>query len=112
MSQAPSLAGDDTKARVQTQFGRAAEAYAVSAVHAKGASLARLVELAEPKPSHRVLDVATAVGHTALAFAPHVAHVLGVDLTPETLAVAQRLAGEPGLVSGEAQRRVGELHRY
>jgi len=73
---------------VQTQFGANAEKYATSAVHAKGASLARLVELTAPQPDWRVLDVATAAGHTAFAFAPHVEWITAVDITPEMLTVA------------------------
>lgn len=34
--------------QVQTQFGRTAAAYATSQVHAKGASLARLLQAAAP----------------------------------------------------------------
>lgn len=94
MGEARAPAGDSTRDRVQAQFGRAAEAYVASPSHAQGASLGRLVELAALLPSNRVLDVATSVGHTALAVAPHVAYVLGVDLTPEMLGVAQRLARE------------------
>ncbi|MEW5987213.1 MAG: methyltransferase domain-containing protein [Chloroflexota bacterium] len=85
------------KQLVQQQFGRSAAAYATSTVHAKGASLARLVELTRPQPNWRVLDVATAAGHTALAFAPHVAWVVATDLTPAMLPVARRLAQERGL---------------
>ena len=59
-----------SKKRVQEQFGASAAEYATSEVHAKGASLARLVELIGPQPGCQVLDVATAAGHTALAFAP------------------------------------------
>src|SRR5690349_3432487 len=92
---------DTTKARVQTQFGATAEAYVTSQVHARGASLGRLVELAEVGPTDRVLDVATAAGHTALALAPLAHSVLGVDLTPEMLTVAQRLAHERGLTNIE-----------
>lgn len=92
---------DDTKTKVRQQFGRAAERYAVSTVHAKGASLQRIVELAEPRPADRVLDVATSAGHTALALAPHVAHVIGTDLTDEALVVARRLAGERGVTNVE-----------
>lgn len=84
---------------VQQQFGRSAAAYATSVVHAKGASLARLVELIRPQPDWRVLDVATAAGHTALAFAPHVAWVVATDLTPAMLPVARGLAQERGLVN-------------
>jgi len=60
---------------IQRKFGEATAEYAASAVHARGASLARLVELVDPKPSWRVLDVATGTGHTAPAFAPRVARV-------------------------------------
>lgn len=90
-----------TKSLVQSQFGQTAEAYAVSRVHARGASLGRLVELAEVQPRHRVLDVATAAGHTALALAELGASVLGLDLTPEMIEVARRLARERGLTTVE-----------
>ena len=80
----------------RTQFGANAKNYATSQVHAKGASLARMVELVEPQPQWRVLDVATAAGHTGLAFAPHVAHVTATDLTPEMVALAGERAAELG----------------
>jgi SAM-dependent methyltransferase len=79
---------------VQQKFGQAAADYAASPVHAAGPSLARLVELVEPKPTWRVLDIATGAGHTALAFAPHVAKVTASDITPEMLAEVRRLARE------------------
>ncbi|MBK8901898.1 MAG: methyltransferase domain-containing protein [Anaerolineaceae bacterium] len=86
-----------SKAKVQQQFGANAAAYATSTVHAKGYSLARLVEITQPRPDWQVLDVATAAGHTAFAFAPHVARVTATDLTPEMLIVAAGLAAEKGL---------------
>ena len=85
------------KALVQAQFGANAAKYATSAVHAKGASLARLVELAMPKPDWSALDLATGAGHTALAFAPHVATIIASDLTDEMLVEAAKLASERGL---------------
>ena len=85
-----------TKDQVRQQFGANAAAYVSSPTHAQGASLARLVELADPQPAWRVLDVATAAGHTALAFAPRVSAVIGLDLTPEMLPLAARLAAERG----------------
>lgn len=88
-----------TKAQVKAQFGASAEAYATSAVHATGVSLARLVELTQPQADWQVLDVATAAGHTALAFAPHVARVTAVDITPEMLSVAAELAAERGVTN-------------
>ncbi|MEM7114970.1 MAG: methyltransferase domain-containing protein [Chloroflexota bacterium] len=83
-----------SKKKVQEQFGTNAAAYATSKVHAKGASLARLVELVEPQPAWQAVDIATAAGHTAFIFAPHVAHVVASDLTPEMLTVAANLAQE------------------
>lgn len=82
---------------VQKKFGEAAADYAASSVHAKGESLKRLVALVRPARSWRVLDVATGAGHTALAFAPHVAKVTASDITEEMLAEARRLAAERGL---------------
>ncbi|MEL7543137.1 MAG: methyltransferase domain-containing protein [Pseudomonadota bacterium] len=82
------------KALNRHQFGVNAEKYATSSVHAKGASLAALVSAMAPGPAWRMLDIATAAGHTALAFAPHVAHVVASDLTPEMLDVARRQADE------------------
>lgn len=86
-----------TKELVKQQFGPTAAAYATSKVHAQGASLKRLVELVQPQAHWQVLDVATAAGHTAFAFAPHVAQVVASDLTPEMLVVAARVAGEKGI---------------
>lgn len=88
------MADSDTKSRVREQFGANAAAYATSAVHAQGASLKRVVELVQPQPHWRALDVATAAGHTAFAVAPHVAHVLATDLTPEMIPVAQSVAAQ------------------
>jgi len=88
-----------TKEQVRQQFGANAAAYATSKVHAKGASLARLVELVNPQPHWQTLDVATAAGHTAFVFAPHVAHVIASDLTPEMLLVAAKVAQEKDITN-------------
>lgn len=88
-----------SKELVKKQFGAHAAAYATSVVHAKGASLARLVELVEPQPHWRALDVATAAGHTAFAFAPRVAQVVATDLTPEMIPVAAQVAAEKGIAN-------------
>ena len=86
-----------TKSLAQQQFGAAAADYATSAVHARGESLARLVELVAPEKRWRVLDVATGAGHTALALAPHVAKVTASDITEAMLAEAKKLAAARGL---------------
>ena len=84
---------------IKEQFGANAASYAVSKVHAKGASLARLVELVKPQADWLALDIATAAGHTAFAFAPHVTHVWATDITPEMLDLAQQQAQERGLAN-------------
>jgi SAM-dependent methyltransferase len=80
------------QALAQERFGAFAATYATSIPHAKGSSLARLVELAAPQPGWRALDVATGAGHVALALAPHVAAVVASDITPQMLAVARGIA--------------------
>ncbi len=96
------------KSLVQQQFGAHAAAYATSTVHAKGASLARLVELVRPQPSWQVLDVATGAGHTAAAFAPHVARAIASDLTAEMLQEAAKLAKAKGFANMETARADAE----
>jgi ubiquinone/menaquinone biosynthesis C-methylase UbiE len=97
-----------TKSLVQQQFGAHAAAYATSTVHAKGASLARLVELVGPQRHWQALDVATGAGHTAATFAPHVARVVASDLTEEMLAEAAKLAQAKGLANMETARADAE----
>lgn len=82
---------------VQQQFGKHAQAYATSHVHAKGASLKRVVELVQPQPDWQVLDIATGAGHTAFAFAPLVASVTATDITTEMLEVTAQGAAERSL---------------
>ncbi|MEW5717567.1 MAG: class I SAM-dependent methyltransferase [Chloroflexota bacterium] len=86
---------------VQQQFGAHARAYATSAIHAQGESLARLVELTKPQCAWNVLDVSTGAGHTALTFAPRVARVIATDLTPEMLDEARKIAQERGIANVE-----------
>ncbi len=96
------------KSLIQQQFGAHAAAYVTSTVHAKGASLGRLVELVAPRPTWAALDVATGAGHTAAAFAPHVAHVIASDLTSEMLAEAAKLATSKGLANMATARADAE----
>ena len=81
------------------QFGRTSADYVTSAVHAGGMDLRLLVDAAEPAPGALALDVGTGAGHTALALAPHVQLVLALDITPEMLAAARRLAATNGVAN-------------
>lgn len=82
---------------IQTQFGAVAANYVESKPHARGEDLPILVEAIGAKGDESVLDLGTAVGHTAFAVAPHVAEVVGIDLTQEMLDQASRLAAERGV---------------
>jgi len=97
------MSTDPHKQLVQERFGPSAAAYATSTVHAKGNSLARLIELAQPQAHWRVLDIATGAGHTALALASHVAEVVASDLTPQMLGAAEKLARQRGLTNLRTQ---------
>jgi len=94
---------DELKAKVQAQFGASSDAYATSDIHAKGESLAILLELVQPRPDWQAVDVATGAGHTALAFAPYVARVVATDLTAEMLAKTAELAAARGLTNVETK---------
>lgn len=87
----------------RAQFGANAANYATSAVHAKGASLGRIIELvvdrSAPDRLGTALDIATAAGHTALVLAEHVGSVVASDVTPEMLEVAAGVAADRGLTN-------------
>jgi len=93
---------------IQQQFGANAAAYMDSPVHARGASLARLVELLQPQPAWQVLDVATGAGHMAFAVAPHVSEVTATDITSQMLQVTQEQAAARGL--GNVRTATAEAH--
>jgi len=80
---------DHSKILTQRQFGTHAAGYVASPVHAGGYSLTRLVEVLDPQPGWRVLDLATGGGHTALALAPRVAQTVAGDLTHPMLVAAR-----------------------
>lgn len=83
------------KDQMDAQFGRAAAMYAVSE-HRAGSDLDTMVRLADLSGDERVLDLATGAGHTALAFAPHVAHVVVTDLADGMVDKARELFADAG----------------
>jgi ubiquinone/menaquinone biosynthesis C-methylase UbiE len=94
---------DELKARVQRQFGAATDGYATSDIHASGESLGILLGLIKPQAEWQMLDVATGAGHTAMAFAPHLAHVVATDLTEGMLAKTAELAAARELTNLEVR---------
>jgi ubiquinone/menaquinone biosynthesis C-methylase UbiE len=94
--------------RVKKVFGERAATYTTSKAHSDPASLEQLRALASPEPDWAVLDIATGTGHLALALAPNVARVIGLDLTPQMLAEAENLKVQRGVENVEF--RAGDVH--
>jgi ubiquinone/menaquinone biosynthesis C-methylase UbiE len=88
---------------MRTRFASVASNYVTSSFHASPERLEEVVALCEPRSDDEVIDVATGTGNTALALAPHVRRVVGLDLTPEMLAQARLLARERELANTEWQ---------
>lgn len=90
------------------QFDRQAEHYDTQWSSWSEESLRWLLDNAEPKPTDRALDIATGTGFTALAFAPQVAQVVGLDVSPGMLEEARRHAAAQGVTNAEFQEGVAE----
>jgi ubiquinone/menaquinone biosynthesis C-methylase UbiE len=99
----------ELKRSVERQFAAVAANYASHPVMARGPELGRMVELGVRSGAERVLDLGCGAGHTALAFAPHVAEVVAVDLAEAMLAQGRRLACERGI--GNVDFRLGDVER-
>jgi SAM-dependent methyltransferase len=87
--------------QTRSQFTRAAGNYATSRLFAAGEDLPWLVEAAAPRADEDALDLGTGAGHAAMALAPHVRQVVGLDITPAMLAEAARAATARGLRNTE-----------
>jgi SAM-dependent methyltransferase len=83
----------------RAQWAAVAEQYGAGWKQATAPDLGWLVAALDPAATDRALDVGTGGGHAALALAPAVASVAGIDPTPEMLAVATRLAAERGIAN-------------
>lgn len=94
--------------RAKAIFGDRADLYTTSVAHTDQQVLGRLVEIARPQADWHVLDIGTGTGHTALALAPHVRKVLGLDLTEEMLVEARKLACERDISNVSFQ--VADVH--
>lgn len=97
------------KEAVEKQFTKTAEAFATFAIRDTPEILAEKVEFAKAQPTDLVLDVACGPGAFALALAPRVTFVRGVDLTPEMLRRARAFQAEKQIsnvafVRGDAEQ--------
>ena len=87
----------DSKSLSRARYSQFAEGYVSSRTHAHGSDLDRLLDIAQPQSHWQALDIATGGGHTALKFAPHVAHVVASDLTPRMLESAREHIAAQGV---------------
>lgn len=92
---------DTAKQKVREQYGSAGDAYVKSTGHATGSDLQRMLDVAAPRPTDVVLDIATGGGHVARTFAPHVQKVIASDLTPEILHHAEQFLHDQGCTNVE-----------
>lgn len=100
---------NDIKASVQRQFNGVAANYSTSTVHARGRDLEAMVQAIPLTGQEVVIDAGCGTGHTALAFAPHVAQVIAVDFTEGMLAQGRQLAVDRGLANVEF--RLGDVEK-
>ena len=81
------------------QFTRQAAQFAQSATARNEDLLRTILRMAEPQQSETMLDVACGPGMLACAFAPHVRHATGIDLTPAMLEQARAAQQKQSLVN-------------
>jgi ubiquinone/menaquinone biosynthesis C-methylase UbiE len=79
---------------IRDQFTRQATPFSTAAPIADAAALDIIVEAAGAGPDDTVLDVACGGGIVVCAFAPHVRHATGIDMTPAMLERARHLAAD------------------
>jgi ubiquinone/menaquinone biosynthesis C-methylase UbiE len=88
---------DSHRALILDQFTRQAMPFSTAKTIADQAALRLLVDFSGAGPQDTVLDVACGGGVVLCAFAPSVAHVTGIDVTPAMLSRARALAQERNL---------------
>ena len=87
----------DRRDLVRKQFSMEARTYTGTAKFRHAEKAQPMIELAKPGGEEEVLDVASGWGFVSLAFAPLVRSVVGLDLTPEMIDLAKKLAAERGV---------------
>jgi SAM-dependent methyltransferase len=79
---------------IRDQFTRQATPFSTARPITDAGALQMIVDVAAPNPGDTVLDVACGGGIVVCAFAPHVKHATGIDMTAAMLDRARALAAE------------------
>lgn len=90
-----------SSAAIVQQFQRVANTSPAPLTYPTERDLRDMIRLAAPQPADRVLDAGAGSGAVSLAFAPHVASVTAVDLSPAMLERAETV---------RAARQVTNVH--
>jgi ubiquinone/menaquinone biosynthesis C-methylase UbiE len=85
--------------RILDQFTRQATPFSTAQTITDANALHMIVEAAAPRPTDTMLDVACGGGIVVCAFAPHVRHATGIDMTPAMLDRARQLAAQQGIAN-------------
>jgi ubiquinone/menaquinone biosynthesis C-methylase UbiE len=91
------MAEVDHRDLILDQFTRQAALFSAATPITNEAALRMIIEAAMAGADDTVLDVACGGGVVVCAFAPHVRHATGIDMTPAMLEEARRLAAEKRL---------------
>lgn len=81
------------------QFTRQATVFSTAAPITSESALRMTIEAARPGPGDTLLDLACGGGIVVCAFAPHVGHATGIDMTPAMLDQARQLAAEKNVAN-------------
>jgi ubiquinone/menaquinone biosynthesis C-methylase UbiE len=103
------MADSSHQTLIRDQFTRQATPFSTAAPIASEAALQKIIDAAQPGPGDTLLDVACGGGIVVCAFAPHLRHATGIDVTPAMLERARALAAEKGLANVTWQE--GEVER-
>jgi SAM-dependent methyltransferase len=97
---------------LKKQFALQAKAHSRTARFRHAENVMPLLDLAQPKATDRLLDVACGAGFVVFSFAPHVKSAVGVDLTPEMVELARKAAAERGAANVEFAEGEAEDLRF
>jgi ubiquinone/menaquinone biosynthesis C-methylase UbiE len=100
---------DQQQEIVRDRFTRTAEIFGDAVMQTRAAEAEILAHMVAAKKSDCAIDLACGTGALAVAFTQHVRWIIGLDLTPAMLAVAQRTARDANarnvsLAIGNAQQ--------
>lgn len=93
------MAAETHRDLIVDQFTRQAAPFSTASPITDENALRMIIEAARPQPNDTMLDVACGGGIVVCAFAPHVLHATGIDMTPAMLERARRLAGDKAIAN-------------